>query len=300
MFTISNYVKAKTLEEAYELNQARSSRVMGGMMWMRLGNARIKTLIDLSDLGLDKIEETDNVIRIGAMCTLRQIEQCEALKNLFGDGVAESVRHIVGVQFRNLATVGGSIFGRFGFSDVLTMFLALDSWVELYHGGLVPMERFAAEGAENDILVRVIVKKEKRRYAYLSHRNTKTDFPVMACAVAVGDGWRSGEGERAAGRAVFGATPARARSYELPAEWLERFQASGEEERKFLAAELASVVPTGSNIRAGKEFRSHLAGVLLYRGLMEALYGGSGQAAGADAPVKAPGCLTEEKEGQRA
>ena len=101
MFTISNYVKAKTLEEAYELNQARSSRVMGGMMWMRLGNARIKTLIDLSDLGLDKIEETDNVIRIGAMCTLRQIEQCEALKNLFGDGVAESVRHIVGVQFRN-------------------------------------------------------------------------------------------------------------------------------------------------------------------------------------------------------
>lgn len=90
---------------------------------------------------------------------------------------------------------------------MLTMFLALDSWVELYHGGLVPMERFAAEGAENDILVRVIVKKEKRRYAYLSHRNTKTDFPVMACAVAVGEGWRSGEGERAAGRAVFGATP---------------------------------------------------------------------------------------------
>lgn len=43
---------------------------------------------------------------------------------------------------------------------MLTMFLALDSWVELYHGGLVPMERFAAEGAENDILVRVIVKKE--------------------------------------------------------------------------------------------------------------------------------------------
>ena len=234
------------------------------------------------------------------MTSLRELELHKGLDAMTGGAVRESLRHIVGVQFRNLATVGGSIFGRFGFSDVLTMFLALDSWVELYHGGLVPMERFAAEGAENDILVRVIVKKEKRRYAYLSHRNTKTDFPVMACAVAVGDGWRSGEGERAAGRAVFGATPARARSYELPAEWLERFQASGEEERKFLAAELASVVPTGSNIRAGKEFRSHLAGVLLYRGLMEALYGGSGQAAGADAPVKAPGCLTEEKEGQRA
>ena len=58
MLTITDYVKAKTLEEAYELNQARNSRVMGGMMWMRLGNARVKTVIDLSELGLDQIEET--------------------------------------------------------------------------------------------------------------------------------------------------------------------------------------------------------------------------------------------------
>lgn len=43
----------------------------------------------------------------------------------------ESLRHIVGVQFRNLATVGGSLWGRFGFSDVLTLLLALDAQVEL-------------------------------------------------------------------------------------------------------------------------------------------------------------------------
>ena len=293
MLKFREYVRAESLEDAYVRNQKKSAHILGGMLWLKMQNRTVQTVIDLSDLGLSGIEETEEEYRIGAMTSLRELELHKGLDAMT---VRESLRHIVGVQFRNLATVGGSIFGRFGFSDVLTMFLALDSWVELYHGGLVPMERFAAEGAENDILVRVIVKKEKRRYAYLSHRNTKTDFPVMACAVAVGEGWRSGEGERAAGRAVFGATPARARSYELPAEWLERFQASGEEARKVLAAELASVVPTGSNIRAGKEFRSHLAGILLYRGLMEALYGGSGQAAGAGAPA----CLTEEKEGQRA
>ena len=286
MLKFREYVRAESLEDAYVRNQKKSAHILGGMLWLKMQNRTVQTVIDLSDLGLSGIEETEEEYRIGAMTSLRELELHKGLDAMTGGAV----------RFRNLATVGGSIFGRFGFSDVLTMFLALDSWVELYHGGLVPMERFAAEGAENDILVRVIVKKEKRRYAYLSHRNTKTDFPVMACAVAVGEGWRSGEGERAAGRAVFGATPARARSYELPAEWLERFQASGEEARKVLAAELASVVPTGSNIRAGKEFRSHLAGILLYRGLMEALYGGSGQAAGAGAPA----CLTEEKEGQRA
>ena len=293
MLKFREYVRAESLEDAYVRNQKKSAHILGAMLWLKMQNRTVQTVIDLSDLGLSGIEETEEEYRIGAMTSLRELELHKGLDAMTGGAVRESLRYIVGVQFRNLATVGGSIFGRFGFSDVLTMFLALDSWVELYHGGLVPMERFAAEGAENDILVRVIVKKEKRRYAYLSHRNTKTDFPVMACAVAVGE---SGEGERAAGRAVFGATPARARFYELPAEWLERFQASGEEERKALAAELASVVPTGSNIRAGKEFRSHLAGVLLYRGLMEALYGGSGQAAGAGAPA----CLTEEKEGQRA
>ena len=87
MLTITDYVKAKTLEEAYELNQARNSRVMGGMMWMRLGNARVKTVIDLSELGLDQIEETDHVFKIGAMCTLRQLELHQGLREMYGNGI---------------------------------------------------------------------------------------------------------------------------------------------------------------------------------------------------------------------
>ena len=142
MLTIQNYVKAKSLEEAYTLNQARNARIAGGMMWMRLGNARVKTIIDLSDLGLDEIEETDHVFRIGAMCTLRQLELHEGLRDMYGDSIAECVRHIVGVQFRNQATVGGSIYGRYGFSDVLTCFLALDTFVELYNGGTIRLSEF--------------------------------------------------------------------------------------------------------------------------------------------------------------
>ena len=162
MLTIGNYVKVKTLEEAYELNQARNSRIMGGMMWMRLGNARVKTIIDMSDLGLNEIEETDHVFRIGAMCTLRQLEEHEGLRKFYGDGIAESLRHIVGVQFRNQATVGGSIYGRYGFSDVLTALLALDTFVELYNGGTVRLSEFVNRKADKDILVSVIVRKSKR------------------------------------------------------------------------------------------------------------------------------------------
>ena len=140
MLTIQNYKKVLSLSEAFELNQEKTNRIIGGMMWMRLGESRIHTAIDLSGLGLDKIEETDEEFRIGCMVTLRQLETHEGFRAYTEGCAKEALRHIVGVQFRNLATVGGSIYGRYGFSDVLTLFLGLDCYVELYKGGIVPLK----------------------------------------------------------------------------------------------------------------------------------------------------------------
>jgi len=257
VITIGNYVKPKTLEEAYELNQARSSRVMGGMMWMRLGNARVKTIIDLSDLGLDQIEDEGNVIKIGAMCTLRQIEQCEALKELYGDGIAESVRHIVGVQFRNQATIGGSIYGRFGFSDVLTAFLALDTFVELYDGGTIRLSEFVNRRPDKDILLSIIVRKSKRKFRYESIRQTKTDFPVIACSVVTGmvhgqETWYFSVGARPMKAALL------EKQWEIPSDASEEMIAE-------YAKQAATEFTYGSNMRGSAEYRQHLAEVLIRR-----------------------------------
>ena len=257
VITIGNYVKPKSLEEAYELNQARSSRVMGGMMWMRLGNARVKTVIDLSGLGLDQIEDEGNVIRIGAMCTLRQIEQCEALKDLCGDGIAECVRHIVGVQFRNQATIGGSIYGRFGFSDVLTAFLALDTFVELYDGGTIRLSEFVNRKPDKDILLSVIVRKSKRKFRYASIRQTKTDFPMIACSVVTGmvhgkETWYFSVGARPMKAALL------EKQWEIPADASEAMIAD-------YAGQAASEFTYGSNMRGSAEYRRHLAEVLIRR-----------------------------------
>ena len=219
---------------------------------MRLSSGKARTVIDLSELGLDQIEETDNVIKIGAMCTLRQIEQCEALKEMYGDGIAESVRHIVGVQFRNQATVGGSIYGRFGFSDVLTAFLALDTFVELYDGGIIRLSEFVDRKPDKDILLSVIVRKSKRQFRYESIRQTKTDFPVLTCAVSSLDG---------KGYAVIGARPGRAVRMELPANWEQ------EEDCRELAVRIAQQTTYGSNMRASAAYRKHLAEVLLVRSM---------------------------------
>ena len=259
MITIGNYVKAQSVEEAYELNQARNSRVMGGMMWMRLGNAKVKTVIDLSGLGLDQIEETDHVIRIGAMCTLRQLEQCEALKELYGDGIAESVRHIVGVQFRNQATVGGSIYGRYGFSDVLTALLALDTFVDLYDGGTIRLSEFVKRKPDKDILLSVIVRKSKRKFYYESVRRTKTDFPVLTCAVVTGivngqESWYFSVGARPMKAALV------EKQWEVPKD-------ASEEVLADFAKQAAAEFNYGTNMRGSAEYRQHLAEVLIRRAM---------------------------------
>jgi CO/xanthine dehydrogenase FAD-binding subunit len=148
---IKQYVKAESLAEAYALNQKRSAVILGGACWLRLSPRRIiGTAIDLSGLGLDQIEDTDDEIRLGAMVTLRQMELSAALADLTGGVLQELLRHIVGVQFRNLATIGGSISGRFGFSDILTLLLVLDAQVELYQAGRMKLSEFAATGAGRD------------------------------------------------------------------------------------------------------------------------------------------------------
>lgn len=48
MLNIREYVKVQSLEEAYELNQKRTNKVIGGMLWMKMGSRNIQKAIDLS------------------------------------------------------------------------------------------------------------------------------------------------------------------------------------------------------------------------------------------------------------
>lgn len=142
MLKIKNYVRVQSLEEAYDLCQKKNNVVLGGMLWLKMQRRSIGTAIDLSDLGLNQIEEDGEFYRLGAMVSLRTMERHHGLNELTQGAMKESLRHIVGVQFRNLATVGGSLWGRFGFSDVLTLLLALDAQVELHHAGRMSLEEF--------------------------------------------------------------------------------------------------------------------------------------------------------------
>ena len=258
MITIQKYVRAQSLEEAWTLNQKRTNRVLGGMLWLRLGRGSVGTAIDLCDLGLNAIEENEEEFSIGAMVTLRDLELHPGLNDYTQGAVRNAVKDIVGVQFRNMATLGGSIWGRFGFSDVLTVFLGLDSYVELYKGGIVPLEVFASMKKDKDILVRLIVKKAPVKIVYTAMRNQRTDFPVLTCAVSQLGGEY---------RAVIGARPGRAMVLRDEARLL--WEGLTPESAGAFAKAVAEKVPTEGNVRGSAAYRSHLAGVLTRRAMLE-------------------------------
>ncbi len=259
MLKISNYVRAQSLEEAYTLCQKKTNVIVGGMLWLKMQNNTVNTAIDLCDLGLDTIEETDDAYILGAMVSLRALEVHPGLNALTGGAMAQSLKHIVGVQFRNTATLGGSLFGRFGFSDVLTLFRVLDAKVELYHHGLLDLDAFCALPRDTrDVLVRVMVPKKQGKVVYLSQRNTATDFPALTCAVSVKDtGVLCAIGARPAKAVVVGDDTGL-----LSAGITERSAAA-------FGDYVAGQVAFDSNVRGSAAYRKKICAVLVRRALLQ-------------------------------
>ena len=255
MISFNQYVRAASLEEAYTLCQKKNNVVLGGMLWLKMQNSNKGTAIDLCDLGLDTVEETEEEYRIGAMVSLRMLETHTGLNELTKGAMAEALKHIVGVQFRNVATIGGSIYGRYGFSDVLTLFMALDAKVELYHAGVMSVRDFADFPRQTrDILVRVIIPKTQKKITYLSMRNTETDFPVLTCALSGIDGTYT---------CVVGARPMKAAAFEDE----KKILAGGitQETAEAFAKDIASRAEFSGNMRGSADYRKKICEVLVRR-----------------------------------
>lgn len=253
LYTARNFIVAQSLEQAWELNQKKANAILGGGCWMRMGRRRYDTLIDLSGLGLDRIEERDGFVELGAMVTLRQLETSPVLQTYFGSYFQNCTQHIVGVQFRNCATLGGSVAARFGFSDLVTALLPLNSQVVLVKGGVVPMEEYAAMAYDRDVVSHIRIPLPQQMPAYESARNTQTDLPTLTCAVA-----RQGQKLVAA----LGARSSRPST--LWAEDVDGLLAQAEQ------------LDYVDNMRASGAYRKHLAKVLIKRACAR-LEGGEAQ-----------------------
>lgn len=260
MFSITELARPETIEEAYRILTARpNNAVLGGGAFLRLCSHRIGTAIDLSRLGLDMIEEQEDFIRIGAMTTFRALETSPVLKAAFGGVLPKAVGNVVGVQFRNIVTVGATVHTKYGFSDLITALLVLDTRVELHDGRLLPLGVFLDKPRQKDILVRLWIKKEPRQAAYQSLRNSAADLPILNVAVSrLGGQWVIAVGARPLVAKVAAGASALLSGGNLSPEAVEGAAEAAAKELSF-----------GTNARGTASYRQALCRVLVKRAVTE-------------------------------
>lgn len=262
MFTVMDIVQPDTVEEAYSiLNKRKTNQVIGGSAFLRMGKKRIGTGIELSNLNLDYIKEDEDYVEIGSMTTFRTLETSSIIKNNFGRLIEDSVKDIIGIQFRNVVTVGATVFSKYGFSDLIVALLSLDTEVELYKAGRISLEEFLNRDYEKDLLIKVYIKKTNKNASYKSLRNAKSDYPILNVSVSKHMGRF---------KLCVGARPQKATIAKQASEFLSNNEINEINIDK--AIEIASEELTfGSNMRASRDYRKAMSKVLLKRAIMEVI-----------------------------
>jgi probable selenate reductase FAD-binding subunit len=260
MLQIENHLYASDLDEAYDtLHSVSGSVVLGGCGYLKLGSRKITTAIDLSKLNLDYIQKSEDFIEIGAMTTLRSLETDTQVTSSWNNVLGCAVRDIVGVQLRNGVTIGGSVAGRYAFSDPLTALMALDAELVFFNRGQMSLESFLEQDKLKDILVKIILPADGRMAAFTSIRKSKTDYAVINCCVSKKDD---------SFRIVVGSRPGRAMRVREAERYLQQHgldDLSAKQAGRIAAENLTF----GNNQRGSSEYREAVCPVLVERALME-------------------------------
>lgn len=259
---INSYHKAKSLKEAYEvLNKNPKNSILGGGTWLKQSSSNVNTLIDLVDLDLDQIVETKEKIQIGALVTLREMETNKAVKDLGEGFVTDSLSHILGVGFRNVATIGGTISGRYAFSDIITTLLTLDVDLVFFPKNEMSLEAFlAAKGKMDSILTHVVIKKTSGKGFFKKVSASTLEFAILDIAVFQQNNQY---------KISLGSRPSVAMLSHEAANFLNKHKNLTEEDIDQAAQIVIDTIKLGTNKAASQEYRKVLAKTYVKRGIRE-------------------------------
>ncbi|MCK4410706.1 FAD binding domain-containing protein [Candidatus Bipolaricaulota bacterium] len=259
---LREYVRPDRLDMALSLikEEGRSARVIGGGIDLVRGSSpEIEMLVDLSQLSLSYVRQTDKGIAIGAATTLTEILEAPAAENYLQGVVVEMLHQVGAPSLRNLASMGGTLASAHPWSDVITLFLVLGAQVTLYDGvkEMVPLSDLYASRVllSPAIITEVLLPAYAKgtAAAFMKFSRTKFDIAILNCACLVSI--QNGNCKRA--RVTVGGTPQLAALLPATAEVL----LGGRLNQTSIgqAAEIASkTAPTRDDLRASESYRREL------------------------------------------
>ena len=185
------YHRPVTVVEAIGLLREGAALLGGGTELLGLDDDRLEAVIDLAPLSLDYIRVADEVVRIGAMTTLKRLADDEAVQGLAGGILGRAIRQAAPATIRAAATLGGTLAGSKGGEEIPTVLLALGARVSLATPDPVEMPLALMLANKADALAGAIITEVTvpltaagGGFAFVSR--TPADRALL-CAAAVGD-----------------------------------------------------------------------------------------------------------------
>lgn len=177
-----DYQRPKTLEQALE--GLRAGQPLSGGTGTVPHRLRLHSVIDVQDLGMDRIESAGDRLVVGASARLQALVESPAGVPL---ALRIACRHEAALNLRNMATLAGTIVGGDGRSPVLTAALALGPQVRLEPGGEVRTVWQILEGRGAGLrgwLITAFELPAVRWSGYLQVGRAPLDRPLVCAAAA--------------------------------------------------------------------------------------------------------------------
>lgn len=171
------YHRPASIEQALELLQRGAP--LGGGTVLTPNRRGLQAVIDLSLLGLDRIERRDGRIELGAATRLQRLVEAE-----LPDELQRICRMEAGWNIRNQATVAGAIVSADGRSPLATALLALGAELVIEPGGeRISLEAYLKDRAPGRLITSVSLP-EPAVLAYDKVARSPADRPQVCVAAA--------------------------------------------------------------------------------------------------------------------
>ncbi|MEG0370906.1 MAG: FAD binding domain-containing protein [Clostridium sp.] len=249
-----NYIIPMSMVEAIDLVKL-GGKVLGGGAFSVMSKAKVDTIVDISNLNLSYINEVEDGVEIGSMTTLRDIQLSSILNDRYDGVFNKCISEILGIQLRNIATIGGSICGKYGFSDIITVLLPLNPVLKFYNYGEISLNDYLDKSVKGDILEKIILTG-KCRSSFKSIKKAKGDFAILNCSIGRKDNTLN---------IAIGARPGVSKMFSINIDGINNEDIINNCIRESYIIEL------GTNREATKEYRECLRKVLINRCVVEVL-----------------------------
>lgn len=260
---LKEYVRPDSLEKAWEIyidNREKALFSSGGLSTALREDEKTEILVDIQKLLPDSVMETEQTIEIGGGMRLNEI-----LDDMEEHHLSQVLKKVGTNQIRNMSTLSGSIAQKYGWSDVITLFLALKSSLRIYDGEehVIPLEEYLKERFPSIILS---VLFDTRFNIGVFQNMTKTDYDVSQLNFYLAAEIKEGMVKDAG--VAYGARPGLAVRFRALEEAVKGKSVESLKAEAKVMAKCSERVEVSDGFDLSAEYRKELLGVFIKRSIL--------------------------------